>query len=356
MTQGSAGTHAPCTDRNSVTLVIPGRNVAPVIRRCLEAVLPLTRQGELREIIFVDDGSDDNTVEIVESHPVRYIKGEGRGPGAARNLGWQAATTPLVWFIDADCVTRADALQRLRSRLDAPDVVGVGGSYANMRPDSLLACIIHEEIMARHRMMPSEVDHVGSFNVLYRRDALEAVGGFDEGTVNCGGSAGAEDVELAFRLLEAGYRLRFEPQSTVGHYHPTRLLRYLRTQRQHGYWRVRLYLHHPRKSKGDTYAGLCDYLQPPLAVAIAATAPLAWLPAVLPWLWCGIGLLLSLQLPMAVRIRGSFTTRISYPVMSLVRAFWRGAGMVQGVLAVIAAPGEAMKVKTVRTTAIEPKP
>ena len=328
---------AESPDAQKVTLVIPGRDVAGVIRHCLDAVVPLLERGELEEIVFVDDGSVDETAEIVRSYPVRYIRGEGRGPGAARNLGWRAAKSPLIWFVDADCVAEPDSLEQLVPHLDDPNVAGVGGSYGNMRPDSWLACVIHEEIVARHARMPQEVDHLGSFNVLLRRKALERVDGFDENVVNCGGSAGAEDAELAYRLTERGYHLRFTQASRVGHYHPARLLRYLRTQRHHGYWRVRLYLLHPTKVKGDSYAGFVDYLQPPLAVLILIPLPFLWLPAVTPPVLTGLVLLLLLQLPMTTRMRAKFSTRFQYIGVGFLRAFWRGLGLVQGTLAVAAA-------------------
>ena len=69
----------------NVSLVIPGRNVASMIKSCLEAVVPILGQHGLEEIIFVDDASIDDTAKIVQHYPVRLIRGEGKGPGAARN-------------------------------------------------------------------------------------------------------------------------------------------------------------------------------------------------------------------------------------------------------------------------------
>ena len=163
-----------------VTLVIPGRNAASTVDACLSAVVPLLESGLLREIIFVNDGSTDDTAERVARYPVRCLTGKGQGPGAARNLGWRAAETPLVWFIDSDCVSEVHALELLLARIEGSPFVGVGGSYGNMRPDSLLACLIHEEIVERHRRMPREVNFLATFNVLYRREILEKVDGFDE--------------------------------------------------------------------------------------------------------------------------------------------------------------------------------
>jgi glycosyltransferase involved in cell wall biosynthesis len=312
-----------------VTLVIPAKNAGPVLRQCLDAVAPIVG-AQVRQIILVDDGSTDDTVAIAKSYGVHVVHSPQLGPGGARNLGWQAADSPLVWFIDSDCVAQPDALTLLLAHLTSDGVAGVGGSYGNMRPDSTLACLVHEEIIARHRRMSADVDYLATYNVVYRRDALEKVNGFDEGNFNGPGAPGAEDIELAFRLHDAGYRLRFEPRSIVGHYHPTRLSRYLRSQRLHGFFRVNLYLHHHGRAAGDAYSGLLDHLQPPLAMLILASLSLA----LFGWHWLAIPLVLSMalalmQIPVARRLiaqTGSWRYALYVP-LGWLRAFARGIGM-----------------------------
>lgn len=261
---------------SNVSLVIPGRNCASTLRRCLDSVVPRLHAGELAEIIFVDDGSADETSQIASEYPVRVISATGQGPGAARNLGWRAATSDWIWFIDSDCVAHSDALHWLKLRVHESDMQGVGGSYSNLFPESLLARLIHEEIAARHEQMSDEVDFLGGFNVLYRRTALEAARGFDEADVNGPGRPGAEDCDLSFRIIRGGGRLGFEKRSLVGHHHPRSLRRYLRSQFVHGYWRIRLYARHQGKLKGDSYSGGLDHLQPVLATLALASSGLIW--------------------------------------------------------------------------------
>ena len=121
---------------DSVSLLIPGRNCAATISDCLAAVVPMIGETPLGEIIFVDDGSRDNTAQIVTDYPVQYIRGEGRGAGSARNIGWRAAENPLVWFVDSDCVADPDALTLLLPHLDDPKVAAVSGSC----PSESLPC------------------------------------------------------------------------------------------------------------------------------------------------------------------------------------------------------------------------
>jgi len=316
-----------------VSLVIPGRNVAGTIRRCLDAVVPLLRRGELREIIFVDDGSTDDSDRIVAEYPVTRLRVDGLGPGGARNAGWRSGAGDVVWFIDADCVAEEGTLAELVRLLDGPRVAGVGGSYANAREDSLLACLIHEEILERHASMTGEVDYLGSFNVLYRRQALDEVGGFDERNFNAARAPGAEDADLSYRICDRGYTLRFGWDSRVAHFHPTRLGTYFRSQRLHGGWGVRLYYRHPGRARRNSYSSWIDHLQPLLAATTVLALPsllfaeTRWIAPVL------IGSLAALQVPMALRLMAR-TRQWRYAMfvpMGMARAAARGLGMISGV-------------------------
>ncbi len=115
-----------------VTLVIPGRNCARTLATCLDAVTAMLKTSPLAEVIFVDDASTDDSATIARQKKVRVLTsgtvGRAGGPGAARNIGWKSATSPLIWFMDADCVPESDALPLLLSHLADPRVGGVGGS------------------------------------------------------------------------------------------------------------------------------------------------------------------------------------------------------------------------------------
>lgn len=287
------------------------------------------------EALVIDDGSTDATAEVARCAGARLLDGGGRGPGAARNLGWRASSSPLVWFVDSDCVPEPGSLARLIDRL-APDpgLAGVGGSYSNLEGGSWLATTIHEEILARHARMSQETDHLGSFNVLYRRAALERVGGFDERRYNGPGHAAAEDLELSMRLRAASFRLGFVPESRVGHHHPTSLVRYLRTQAIHGFYATRAYLDHPGQRGRSRYSGWLDHLQPPLAVLAltAAAAALGWRLARLAALGAVLALIAA-SLPMAARVmRRRLWAGTLFLLLSPLRSLARGFGLVRALI------------------------
>ena len=320
-----------------ITVVIPGRNVADVVPLCLIALRDIEGTDRIAEIIFVDDNSSDATAAAVRSFDVRNLRGRGRGPAAARNLGWQAAATPLVWFLDADCVPASDALAPLLEGIQADRVAAVGSTFGNMRPYSLLASLIDAEIVVRHGRMPREVNYLAGGSLLCRKTALEEVGGFDESLPT------AEDTDLAYRMQAAGWKLRFEPRSVVRHFHTNRLPYYLRAQRRHGRNRALVYRRFPRHIKGDHYSGPLDYIQPPLAMLVLGSLPLAFWP----WgRWIPVGLvvlLVLIQVPMTLRIvvQSRRLSMLAFLPLGVVRSFARGLGMCQGLLAAATGTGES---------------
>jgi glycosyltransferase involved in cell wall biosynthesis len=282
------------------------------------------------EIIVVDDGSTDDTADIIKKYPVKHIYQDNSGPAAARNTGWRAASGEIVCFTDSDCIPEEEWVEKIVARYTSDDIGGVGGSYDIRNKESLLAECIHEEILQRHRRIPFETDFLGSFNVSYRRKVLEEVGGFDNSFRNASG----EDNDLSYRVRKAGYKLIFDKSIKVGHYHQTKLFKYLKEQYRHGYWRIMLYRFHPDMMKGDSYAGMLDFVQPPLAMVIVGILmislfykPLSYAAFVL------VLLLLVLQLPVTLRgiIRNRRYSYLYLSFISFLRAFARGFGMIKGI-------------------------
>ncbi|MCB0324189.1 MAG: glycosyltransferase [Bdellovibrionales bacterium] len=314
----------------SVALVIPAKNAERTLEQCLRSVLPWQESGMLSEVILVDDGSTDDTADIARRLGAQVLSAHGKGRGAARNLGWRHAASDLVWFIDSDCVAEPDALERLLALFRDSAVAGAGGSYGIAEEETLLARLIHEEIVERHLRMPLRVNFLGSFNVMYRRSVLEQVGGFNEELLL------AQDAELAYRVRKHGGALAFDIRSKVKHYHPTALLPYLRKQAGQGYWRVQLYHLHPERAGGDSYSTWSDHVQPPMAMASIGMLPflcidgMEWLPLL------AVLLTALLQLPMTLAlVRRLDCTYLSYAGLGFLRAYARGFGLSLGTLTLL---------------------
>ncbi|MCC6155225.1 MAG: glycosyltransferase, partial [Candidatus Hydrogenedentes bacterium] len=226
-----------------VSIVIPAHNAAATLGECLAAAINQTYTD--REVIVVDDGSTDATPEIARKFPVVLIQQSKSGPAAARNAGGRIASGDIIAFTDSDCVAHCDWVSRLVEGFG--ECVGaVGGTYGIANTGNMLARIIHNEIRSRHARFGYEVDFLGSYNLAVRREVFNALNGFDENFT----AASGEDNDLSYRIQDAGYALRYAPAAVVDHYHPERVVPYLRAQMRHGFWRMKLYAKHPRRSGG----------------------------------------------------------------------------------------------------------
>src|ERR1700758_5194533 len=113
----------------SASIIIPTFNGAAHIGNCLDALIKQAeRQGT--EILVVNDGSTDNTVEVVSRYRgVRLITQSNAGPAAARNRGALEAKGSIVLFTDDDCVPMADWQSAMLEPFADANVVGVKGVY-----------------------------------------------------------------------------------------------------------------------------------------------------------------------------------------------------------------------------------
>ncbi len=202
---------------DAVTVIVPLHNNADGLARLLAAL-----RGH--NVIVVDDGSDQ-PVRIPESRGTRcrvtvLRHDERQGPAAARNAGLRAATSEFVAFLDSDVVPRSGWLEVMLGHFSDPEVALVAPRIVALDPESnALARYEHTrsslDLGRREAAVQSRglVSYVPSAALLVRRRALLAEGGFDESM------RVAEDVDLCWRLEQAGWRLRYEPAAHVAHDH-----------------------------------------------------------------------------------------------------------------------------------------
>lgn len=185
-----------------VTVVIPVRNAGPLLDHCLDSVLACGPAA----IIVVDGLSTDGTLERLADHPVTVLSDEGAGVAAARLLGAQAATTPLVVLIDVDVVLRdRGALQALVDEFD-------GGGYTGLQAglESISGEGYWGQALVNHHRTGRSKDWFGLVCTVFDRETLLAHG-FDETF------ASGEDIELRRRLRRSGARLGVSRTTVVDH-------------------------------------------------------------------------------------------------------------------------------------------
>ena len=110
----------------SITVYIPCYNVEQFIGPCLEHILAQTVKPS--EILVINDGSLDKTVEIAQKYPVKIIHhATNQGLAAVRNTGVNNASHEYIASIDADCLASENWLEELLKGFTHPKVAGVGG-------------------------------------------------------------------------------------------------------------------------------------------------------------------------------------------------------------------------------------
>ncbi|MGX9789919.1 mycofactocin biosynthesis glycosyltransferase MftF [Mycobacterium sp. MMS18-G62] len=229
-----------------VTVVIPVRdNISGLLR--LVAALRGMR------VIVVDDGSNTPVQEsdFAGMHSdVAVLRHErSKGPAAARNTGLAACDSDFVAFLDSDVVPRRGWLEALLGHFCDPAVALVAPRIVGLAHA--------DNVVARYEAVRSSLDlglreapvvpygtvsYVPSAAIICRRAVLTEVGGFDE-TLKSG-----EDVDLCWRFIEAGARLRYEPIALVAHDHRTQLRDWLARKSFYGESAAPLSIRHPGKT------------------------------------------------------------------------------------------------------------
>jgi len=314
-----------------VSIVIPAFNSDKTIGLAIVGCDCQEYPNDKIEIIVVDDGSTDSTKDIVLSYPhVKYIYQKNQGPAAARNNGLNNSHGQIVAFLDSDCVPRKYWISKMISRYTSDSVVCVGSRYGIANRTSLLACCIYFEFLVRYKRMPQHPKFLGSNGYSFRRDFLEHIGGYSAEYR----MASHEDNELAYRIVSQGYSTYFDKSNIVDHYFQTDLVRYLRVQMWHGFWRMKLYVDHPQMITGDDYTDIWDYMQPPFTLLFLLFFPIALLADLMLLEFFLLIIIIALQFPITISMV-SLCRRKRYFVyipLGVLRAGARSIGMVMGVI------------------------
>jgi cellulose synthase/poly-beta-1,6-N-acetylglucosamine synthase-like glycosyltransferase len=318
-----------CRRSPLISVVIPAaHNASQGLRACLETLEHQTTPRERYEIIVVNDGPVDATIETMANrYGATLLSQPQRGAAAARNLGTKHAQGEILLFTDADCVPEANWIEAMMAPLADQEVVGVCG-VIHTRQSGLIPRFIQLEYDYRYRNVAkhSRIDFINTGTAGYRKHIFVESGGFREDLL------GAEDTDLSFRLANQGYKMVFAPQAIVYHRHPESVLEYARRKAHYGYWRTIVYQRHPHKAIADSRTPQTQKAQIGLLLLLMAIAlGSIFLPGLV-WLAGGLALLfLLISLPYWWWVFGKdLGVGLLAPLLLLVAAASVGAGVIAG--------------------------
>lgn len=214
----------------SISVVIATRNRAEQLANCIRRFAKLdTGSLEAWELVVVDNGSSDDTAELVTALavetglPLHYVYEGAPGVSAARNAGIQTARYPILAFTDDDCLVDPSWLSAIqRSFSEDPSVVMVGGRVDLFDPED-------EEVSVRRfddRVEIMGIDDIFTrligCNVAISAAALRKAGAFDTSMGPGTSFKAGEDHELFYRILKSGAKVVYEPNVRVEHAHGRR--------------------------------------------------------------------------------------------------------------------------------------
>lgn len=202
-------------DLQNVSVVVPVFNSDNTIRKCIESLLKLDYPRRHLEIIFVDDGSEDNTKEIIKSYnSVSLIEKKHMGPAATRNTGFRNSSGKFIFFTDSDCIVPENWIKEMMKEFEENTGMAGGGliPFSLRRSSERFEQNRREMLYGKKRAF---VNYLPSCNLAVKRGVLEEVGGFDEDFKY----PSFEDYDLCHRIGELGYKILYSPDIGVIHLH-----------------------------------------------------------------------------------------------------------------------------------------
>jgi GT2 family glycosyltransferase len=225
-----------------ISVVVCTYNGSRTIRDTMEGLAKL--QYPNYEVVVVNDGSTDGTPNILDPYGARIINVQNGGLSKARNIGMEEARGEIVAYIDDDAYPDPHWLTYVAATFSSTDHVAVGGPNIAPEGDGPIAeCVANAPGGPIHVLISDqEAEHIPGCNMAYRKDALQAIGGFDPQFRIAG-----DDVDVCWRLQQRGWTLGFSPAAMVWHHRRNSLRAYWKQQKNYGKAEALLEMKWPEK-------------------------------------------------------------------------------------------------------------
>ena len=199
-----------------VTVGICVRNGENMLKNAVDSVITQDFPSDQLQIIFVDDGSNDRTPQIISEYlsffgdRAKFFKTSWKGLGHARNLVANEADGKYLMFVDADEILTASYVKAQIDLMEKNPNVGITSGIFKTVPGNLILnlevapCIVNQRNYGKPRSFIWKTDKlIGTGGTTFRVKALKQVNGFDESIKGAG-----EDTDLVLRIKKAGWLIQ----------------------------------------------------------------------------------------------------------------------------------------------------
>jgi cellulose synthase/poly-beta-1,6-N-acetylglucosamine synthase-like glycosyltransferase len=216
----------PDNNQPFLSIIIPALNEEKYVNACLTSIKDLEYSKDLYEIIMVDNGSEDRTVEIAKRCGAQILSKLEGSIGSLRNFGVKHARGDILGFVDADCQVPRKWLKTGLNHFKNNEVAAVG---CRLRHDESTWVAKGWSLIHSEKIEEGEVDWIPSGSMLVSKTCFEKVNGFSEELMT------SEDVDLCIKLRSIGYKIISEPKISAIHLDPPKtLLKFFNKELWHG--------------------------------------------------------------------------------------------------------------------------
>ena len=208
------------------SVIIPAKNERNYLGHCLQSLSQLDYPQEAYEVLVIDNGSSDNTVEIAKQYEAKVFIRPDLTIAGLRNFGASNAQGRFLVFLDADCTVASDWLTAASLWLEQADVCCFGNPPEIPEQSTWVQkawCLVR-----RKRMMVEDAEWLESAHMFVRKEVFDRIHGFDETLVTC------EDYDLSLRLKRHGRMITDKKIMVIHHRDPATLKQFFQKERWRG--------------------------------------------------------------------------------------------------------------------------